>query len=157
HPSTSSAPPGARNGAVMGRRLGGKTMQRRKRALDTAWIIGFVLALAGRLASAAPPTKPNILLFILDDVGIDQMTTFGYAGAPASAPRTPNIDTIATEGVRFRNLWTMRECSPSRAMLFEGRYPLRTNIFSAILPAALANSQVPPYETTTPMILRQAG
>jgi Sulfatase len=125
-----------------------------------AWIIGLVLASAGLAltapASAKPPEKrPNILLFILDDVGIDQMTSFGYGGA--TAPRTPSIDTIASEGVRFRNLWTMPECSPSRAMLFEGRYPLRTNVYSAILPADLANSQVPPYETTTPRILRGAG
>ena len=125
-----------------------------------AWIIGLVLASAGLAltapASANPPEKrPNILLFILDDVGIDQMTSFGYGGA--TAPRTPSIDTIASEGVRFRNLWTMPECSPSRAMLFEGRYPLRTNVYSAILPADLANSQVPPYETTTPRILRGAG
>src|SRR5262245_38704779 len=125
-----------------------------------AWIIGLVLASAGLAltapSNAKPPEKrPNILLFILDDVGIDQMKIFGYGGA--TAPRTPNIDTIATAGVRFRNVWTMPECSPSRAMLFEGRYPLRTNVYSAILPVDLANSQVPPYETTTPRILRAAG
>jgi len=135
-------------------------MHTRTRALNTAWIIGFVLAFAGLAltwpADAERPTNPpNILLFILDDVGIDQMKTFGYGGA--TAPRTPNIDTIATAGVRFRNVWTMPECSPSRAMLFEGRYPLRTNVYSAILPVDLANSQVPPYETTTPRILRDAG
>ena len=67
---------------------------------------------------------------------------------------TPNIDAIAHAGVRFRNVWSMPECSPSRAMFFEGRYPLRTNIFSAMLSTDLANSQVSPYEVTTPNLLR---
>jgi hypothetical protein len=54
-------------------------------------------------------------------------------------------------------MWAMPECSPSRALVFEGRYPLRTNVFDAILSVNLANSQVSPYESTTPKILREAG
>ena len=61
---------------------------------------------------------PNILFFILDDVGIDQMQSFGYGGE--TAPQTPNINSIADAGVSFRNMWAMPECSPSRALLFEG-------------------------------------
>ncbi len=96
--------------------------------------------------------RPNILFIIMDDVGIDQMRIFGYGGG--TAPSTPNIDAIARAGVRFRNVWSMPECSPSRAIYFEGRYPLRTNINSAILNNDLANSQVSPFEVTTPQILR---
>ncbi|HWS95737.1 MAG TPA: sulfatase-like hydrolase/transferase, partial [Candidatus Methylomirabilis sp.] len=83
---------------------------------------------------------PNILFIIMDDVGIDQMKIFGYGGA--TPPATPNIDSIAHAGVRFRNTWAMPECSPSRAIFFEGRYPLRTNIYGAILSDDLANSQL---------------
>ena len=68
--------------------------------------------------------------------------------------QTPNINAIARAGVRFRNVWSMPECSPSRAIYFEGRYPLRTNVNSAILSNDLANSQVSPFEVTTPQILR---
>lgn len=100
-------------------------------------------------------STPNILFFILDDVGIDQFRSFGYGGL--TPPRTPSIDAIAKAGVRFRNAWSMPECSPSRAMFFEGRYPFRTNIGTAILALDLANSQVSPYETTTPKILRNRG
>jgi hypothetical protein len=96
--------------------------------------------------------RPNILFIIMDDVGIDQMQIFGYGGA--TPPSTPNINAIARAGVRFRNVWSMPECSPSRAIYFEGRYPLRTNINSAILSNDLANSQVSPFEVTTPQILR---
>jgi arylsulfatase A-like enzyme len=102
-----------------------------------------------------PPKTPNILFFIMDDVGIDQMRSFGYGGL--TPPRTPNIDAIARAGVRFRNTWAMPECSPSRAMFFEGRYPFRTNVFNAILAQDLANSQVSPYEITIPKVLKQQG
>jgi len=100
---------------------------------------------------------PNILFIVMDDVGIDQMKIFGYGGRkipPINPPRTPNIDAIARAGVRFRNAWSMPECSPSRAIFFEGRFPFRTNVFSAIVSDDLANSQVSPFEMTTPKVLR---
>jgi arylsulfatase A-like enzyme len=109
----------------------------------------------GQPAKSGKPTRPNILFIIMDDVGIDQMQIFGYGGA--TPPLTPNINAIARAGVRFRNAWAMPECSPSRAIFFEGRYPLRTNINAAILSDDLANSQVSPYEVTTPKILKKAG
>ncbi len=105
---------------------------------------------------AAPAQDhPNILFIIMDDVGIDQLRSFGYGGV--IAPKTPVLDLVAKHGIRFRNVWAMPECSPSRAMFFEGRYPLRTNILTAILTTDLANSQVSPFETTTPKILRHAN
>jgi len=107
--------------------------------------------LAGQSAGGNK-SRPNILFIIMDDVGIDQMDIFGYGGG--TPPLTPNINTIAQAGVRFRNVWSMPECSPSRAIFFEGRFPLRTNIQSAILSDDLANSQVSPFEVTTPEILR---
>ena len=91
----------------------------------------------------------------MDDVGIDQMQIFGYGGL--TPPLTPNINAVARAGVRFRNVWSMPECSPSRAIFFEGRYPLRTNIQAAILSDDLANSQVSPFEVTTPKILKKVG
>ncbi len=91
----------------------------------------------------------------MDDVGIDQMAGFGYGGV--TPPQLPNIDTVADAGVRFRNTWAMPECSPSRATLMTGRYPLRTGVYPAIGPDDLANSQVSPYEATLPKLLKQAG
>jgi arylsulfatase A-like enzyme len=97
-------------------------------------------------------SRPNILFIIMDDVGIDQMDIFGYGGG--TPPLIPNIRAVAQAGVRFRNVWAMPECSPSRAIFFEGRFPLRTNVQAAILTDDLANSQVSPFEVTTPEILR---
>lgn len=51
----------------------------------------------------------------------------------------------------------MPECSPSRAMFFEGCYPLRTKIYAAILNNDLANSQMSPFEVSTPELLRRYG
>ncbi len=105
--------------------------------------------------SLNPPKNPNILFFIMDDVGVDQFEIFGYGGV--TPPLTPNINAIARAGVRFRNTWAMPECSPSRAIFFEGRFPLRTNVLNAILSLDLANSQVSPFETTTPLVLKKKG
>jgi arylsulfatase A-like enzyme len=103
-------------------------------------------------SSDGKKSTPNILFIIMDDVGIDQMDVFGYGGG--TPPLIPNIRTVAQAGVRFRNVWAMPECSPSRAIFFEGRFPLRTNVQAAILTDDLANSQVSPFEVTTPEILR---
>ena len=99
---------------------------------------------------------PNILLVILDDVGVDQMASFGYGGL-TTPPVMPSIDAIADGGLRFRNTWSMPECSPGRAALFTGRYPLRHNIYQAIGTNDLANSHVSPYEVTVPKLLGQVG
>lgn len=107
-----------------------------------------------RAVSAAPP-RPNILFIIMDDVGMDQLRAFGYGGP--TPPSTPNIDRIASAGIRFSNTWSMPACSTSRAVFFTGRFPLRTNVYGALGPSDLANSQVSPFETTTPKLLKMRG
>ena len=58
---------------------------RQLRMARLRWLAGSVLALAGCAwlvpAAAKAPDRPNILFFVLDDVGIDQMKAFGYGGA----------------------------------------------------------------------------
>ena len=98
---------------------------------------------------------PNILFVVMDDVGIDQMEAFGYGGD--TPPKMPNMAVVANAGVRFRNTWSMPECSPGRASMFVGRYPFRTNIYSALGTYDLANAQVSPYDMTTPKLLKQAN
>ena len=88
-------------------------MWNRLRIRCTRGIVCVVVSMAG-LGLVSPATAmaaadpPNILFFVLDDVGIDQMKVFGYGGA--TPPRTPNIDAIANSGVGFRNFWAMPEC-----------------------------------------------
>ncbi len=69
--------------------------------------------------SAAP--KPNIVFFLADDMGYADL---GCYGAPDA--KTPNIDQLAKDGVRFTNIYAMGpECTPSRTSILTGRYPQR--------------------------------
>jgi len=74
-----------------------------------------LLAAAKVAPPAAPEKKPNILVFLLDDVG------FGQPGAFGGAVNTPNIDRVASMGLRYNNFHTTSLCSPSRAALLTGR------------------------------------
>ncbi|GAA5235054.1 sulfatase-like hydrolase/transferase [Verticiella sediminum] len=127
--------------------------------LLAAGAAAFTLASCSSDGSSAAhdptPAGPNILFVIMDDVGIDQMASFGYGGA--KPPHMPNMDAVAAAGVRFRNTWSMPECSPGRAAFFVGRYPFRTHINQAIGPSDLATSHLSPYDTTTPKLLKQAN
>ena len=71
---------------------------------------------------AEPPTaaeRPNVVLFIADDVSWND---FGCYGNPAA--RTPHIDRLAADGLRFdRAYLTASSCSPSRSSIVTGRYP----------------------------------
>ena len=118
---------------------------------------GLLLSCGGSSSSGGANTNstPNILFVIMDDVGIDQMASFGYDAN--NQPTMPNLLTVAQAGVRFRNTWSMPECSPGRASMFVGRYPFRTNIYGAIGQNDLANSQISPYDMTTPKLLKQAN
>jgi len=110
------------------------------------------------VASSNPSQPPNILFIVLDDLGVDQLSVFGYGGLDnAQVPKAPNIDAIAHAGIRFRNAWSMPTCTPSRATFFQGRYPFRTDVKNAIVASDLANSQVSPFEITTPKLLKQKG
>lgn len=100
---------------------------------------------------------PNILFIAVDDVGVDLLQAFGYGGELSPPADTTNIDAIANEGVRFRNAWSMPTCSPTRSSIFTGQYPSRTGVMNAITSNDLAQSQVSPYDVTTPKLLREKG
>ena len=75
-----------------------------------------------RAADADAPRKPNIIIFLADDVGYGE---FGFQGINKDIP-TPNIDSIAANGVRFTNGYVSGPyCSPTRAGLMTGRYQTR--------------------------------
>lgn len=71
------------------------------------------------------PLGGNVLLFVLDDIGVDRI---GSYGAHANPVHTPAIDGLAAAGVRFERAWATPMCSPTRAALMTGRLPGRTGI-----------------------------
>jgi arylsulfatase A-like enzyme len=106
-------------------------------------------------AATAAVGKPNILFIILDDVGVDQLKLFGFGGAlPA---HLPNLAQIAQKGVKFTNVWSMPECSPTRAAFFTGQYPVRSGSTAAIVPNHLPQEYVSSYAATLPRVLAKAG
>ena len=105
--------------------------------------------------STGAPTKPNIVFVIIDDAGADSFTRWNPAGI--ALPQTPVIDSLCDHGVRFSNVWSMPQCSPSRVAMMTGRYPFRTGVMNACLTNAPPRSQASPYEFTLPRLLSTAG
>ncbi|MBO1114172.1 sulfatase-like hydrolase/transferase [Bordetella petrii] len=110
---------------------------------------------SGSPATPTASARPNILFIVLDDLGVDQMTSYGYGGA--APPRTPTLTAIAQAGVQFRNAWAMPDCTPTRATFFTGRYPSQNNVLNALVATDLANSAPSPYEMTLPKLLKTRG
>jgi arylsulfatase A-like enzyme len=68
--------------------------------------------------------KPNIVFFLVDDLGWSDLGCYG-----SKFHETPAIDQLAKEGIRFDNAYsTCHVCSPSRASILTGKYPARTNL-----------------------------
>lgn len=76
-----------------------------------------------------PEGAPNVIIFLLDDVGFAQVGSFG------GLIETPNIDKLAANGLRFNNFHTTALCSPSRASLMAGRFPHSIGLGSHALTA----------------------
>ena len=68
---------------------------------------------------------PNILFIIADDYGLDASSLYNTSGG-VSLPPTPNIASLATNGVKFTNAYGYPVCSPTRSAVLTGRYGFRT-------------------------------
>jgi arylsulfatase len=80
-----------------------------------AFTAAFAL-LSIRVADAAAPARPNILIILADDMG------FSDAGCYGGEIATPNLDALAKDGVRFTQFYNTARCWPSRAALLTGYY-----------------------------------
>ena len=63
----------------------------------------------------APEGAPNVVIFVLDDVGFGQLSSFG------GLVETPVLDRFADSGLRYTNMHTTALCSPSRGAILTGR------------------------------------
>ncbi|RZU64856.1 arylsulfatase [Microterricola gilva] len=102
----------------------------------------------------APPGAPNVVYIVLDDVGFSAMSCYG---GPID---TPNIDSIAADGVRYTQWHTTALCSPTRSCLLTGRNHTR-NSMACITEAAIgfpnASGTIPPANGMISEILGEAG
>jgi len=102
------------------------------------------------LAAAAAPARPNIVYILADDLGWKDV---GFHGSDI---RTPNIDRLAQGGAVLEQFYSQPLCTPSRAALMTGRYPLRYGLQTGVILAGdtygLATD-----EWLLPQALKEAG
>jgi len=101
-----------------------------------------------------PKGSPNVIIFLLDDVGFAQVGSFG------GLIETPNIDRLAENGLRYNNFHTTALCSPSRATLMAGRNPHSIGLGSHALTAMGFpgyNAMVPPSAKSVANYLQEVG
>lgn len=97
--------------------------------------------------------RPNVLLVVLDDVGIDRIGAYEAHPDPG---RTPNIDGLASKGLRCAFAWANPVCSPTRATLLTGRYSFRTGV-GQVTQNAEARPGLQLSEYTLPEAMAVAG
>jgi arylsulfatase A-like enzyme len=83
-------------------------------------------------------TKPNILLIIADDMGID--ATPGYS-IGSEKPNMPNLQTLMSDGLTFDNMWANPECSPTRSAILTGKYGYRTGVLNATTLSSISTTE----------------
>ena len=102
-------------------------------------------------AAAAPVARPNVILFIADDVSWDDVGCYA-TGERNTAARTPRIDQLAATGRRFDNaILTASSCSPSRSSIITGRYPHNCGRASEL------HQPIAAHLPWFPQLMREAG
>lgn len=84
----------------------------------------LLLAALGCASQLHAAAKPNVVLVITDDQGYGDLSCHGNP-----VLKTPNLDRLAAESVRFDRFYVSPVCAPTRASLLTGRYALRTGVF----------------------------
>lgn len=96
--------------------------------------VGVVVSGLPQLGESAEPdfqalgkkstSRPNIIIILADDLGWGDLSCYGHPSI-----RTPSLDRMAAEGMRFTDFYSAAEvCTPSRAALLTGRYPIRSGM-----------------------------
>ncbi len=114
----------------------------------------FVLVLLGQALSpawaAASKRPPNIVYFLADDLG---WADVGYHGSDI---KTPSIDKLASSGAKLESFYAQPVCSPTRAALMTGRYPIRYGLQTGVI-RPWASYGLSLKERTLAEILRASG
>jgi arylsulfatase len=100
--------------------------------------------------ATAQQSKPNIVFILVDNVG------WGDFGVYGGTTATPNIDRLASEGIRFNNYNVEVQCTPTRSAIMTGRHPVRSGTYSN-LPPPTGHSGIAPWEYTIAELLSDAG
>jgi arylsulfatase A len=117
----------------------GYTTTRRAFCASLAGISGATVA---RSMQPGPDRPPNVLFIFADDLGYTAVRSYGGRHA-----RTPNLDRLASEGIRFTDAYVTPQCTPSRASLLTGQHTARNRMWHVIPGYGYprAPMQEPPY------------
>lgn len=113
----------------------------------------FLLAIERSVAQ--PATPPNIVIIFADDLGYGDLGCYGHPTI-----RTPHLDQMAQQGLRFTDFYVAASvCTPSRAALLTGRYPVRSGMCSDTSRVLFPNSRggLPASEVTIAELLKSRG
>lgn len=114
-------------------------------------VLSFLLALVAVQGGLCAATKPNIILFVSDDHGLDALGCYGN-----SVIKTPNLDQLASQGVRFTRAYcTSASCAASRSVILTGQYGHATGSYGHVHDYHHFST----YENvkSLPVLLKQAG
>lgn len=119
-------------------------------------LVAIAIATAG-----AAPSRPNIVLILADDLGFSDIGCYG------SEIRTPNLDRLAAEGLRFTQFYNAARCCPSRAAVLTGLYPHQAHVGDMVdeyarrvreqLNSPAYSDRLNPHAPTIAEALRAAG
>ena len=88
--------------------------------------VGMIAALAAVApVVAATAAKPNIVFILADDLGYTDVACYG-----SKYYETPNIDRLASQGMKFTNYHNCQNCTPTRAAIMSGQYGARTGVYT---------------------------
>jgi arylsulfatase A-like enzyme len=124
--------------------------------LSRRTLLGAVSALA--LAANSPtfaqlPTKPNIVVMLMDNLGYGELGVYG-GGILRGSP-TPVIDNLASQGMRLLNFNVEAQCTPSRSAFMTGRFSIRSGTYQ--VPAGGIPDGLVQWEVILPQLLSQQG
>ncbi len=121
-----------------------------KNVIYSLAIASIPLALMGNASDAFADERPNIIPLLADDLGYGDLSCFG-----SPAVETPYLDRLASEGMKFKRFYAgSAVCSPTRASVLTGRYPLRFGITKHFNDV---NRWLPESATTVAELLKNAG
>ncbi len=111
----------------------------------------FLLFLCGSAAAAEPVAKPNVVLFLADDLGWGDLGCYGHPKI-----QTPNLDAFAKQGARLTQCYAASAvCSPSRSAILTGRTPHRNGVYTWIESGSEVHLRK--SEIALPTLLKDAG
>jgi arylsulfatase A-like enzyme len=96
------------------------------------YLAGLLCAVLSTWAVAGAPAKPNIMIILADDLGFSDIGCYG------AEIQTPNIDSLAQNGLRFTQFYNTSRCCPTRASLLTGLYPHQAGVGHMMVDRGLA-------------------